>query len=307
MNKKTLIVGAASCLALLLAVCPADAQRGGRGGGRGGWGGGHAYYGGGHAYYGGGRGYYGGGRYYGGRGYYGGYGGFYGLGLGLGYPYWNGGGYYYSPDNYYYSPEYYTYGTPGVIYDSGPAYYEDYTTPGAAVTQPLAGPVMTSDPTGLPPNGTVAQANGSAGRQSFYSGPTAPQAVVRVKTAGPGAFVWINGTPMGTSQSGEQVFTFHSPSPGSTYMFREAWTENGKQMSREKQVTLQPGQSIVMDFNKADAKQAQGNKNGQFNNTQSTGHQNGQPHDFSTKPPAQPLPKQPAQPSSSDTKPKSEL
>jgi hypothetical protein len=282
MNRKTLIMAASSCLALLLVVCPADAQRGGRGGGGGGWGGGGRGGWGGGGYYGGGwggRGYYGGGW---GRGYYGG-----GIYLGSGY-----GGYY--GDGYYY-PGYYD---NGVVIDGSPIYY----------SQPMAGPVMTSDPTGLPANGTVAQANGVVGRQAFYSGPAGSQAVVKVKTAGPDAQVWINGTPMGTSQSGEQVFTFHSPTPGSVYTIREAWNENGKQMTREKQVTLQPGQTIVADLAKADTNQPQGNNaTEQLQNTQNNEQQNGQRQDSATQPPANPIPKPAIPPLNNDAKPKSEV
>jgi hypothetical protein len=254
----------------------------------------------------GGRGGWGGGGYYGG----GGWGRGYGDGWGRGYGYYGGGiylgtgygGYYGGP---YYGDGGYYYDNPGVIVGGAPLYSGVYTTPGV-VTQPMAGPVMTSDPTGLPANGTVAQANGAVGRQAFYSGPAASQAVVRVKTMGPDAQVWINGTPMGTSQSGEQVFTFHSPSAGSNYVIREAWTENGKQMSREQQVTLQPGQTIVADFTKTDANEPRRNGNQPLQNTQNNEQQNGQ-RDSSTQPPANPIPKPAVQPFNSDAKPKLEV
>jgi uncharacterized protein (TIGR03000 family) len=161
----------------------------------------------------GGRGGWGGGgvRVQRGRGYYGG--GYYGGGYYGGRYYGRG---YYSPyyfgyyDRPYYAPYYYSY---------------DYSTPD--YYYPDAPEI----------------------RRSFYSGPAEQSASVRVTVPTVDAQVWFDNAP--TTQRGTQR-TFHSPAlqPGSnyTYTIKARWTENGQAVEQQRQVQVQPGQSVSVDF-----------------------------------------------------------
>jgi len=146
-----------------------------------------------------------------GSGYYGS--GYYGSPYYSGYygsPYYNSGRGYYGSRGYYYAPSYY--------YESAPSYY--YSD---SVTQ-------------VPP---------SEIRQASYSDPSTASITVLVPAAD--AQVWFNDAP--TSQRGMERL-FHTPSlqQGGTYTIKARWTENGRTMDQLRQVQVQPGQSITVNF-----------------------------------------------------------
>lgn len=159
----------------------------------------------------------GGGR---GRGAYysnGSYGRGYGYGYGRGYGYGYGGyglgvgvwpGYYYGPG--------YSYGSPGY-------YYSD--------------PVVQGPPTDI--------------RQSFYSDPkvSVQAATVRVLVPIADAQVWFNGAAT-TQQGMQRVFSSPPLDQGYqyTYTIKARWMENGRMVDRERQVNVQSGQAITVDF-----------------------------------------------------------
>jgi uncharacterized protein (TIGR03000 family) len=211
MRKRIMFCVVAASLALLLTADVAHAQRGG-GGGRGGGRGGS---------FGGGRGgFYGGGyRGYGGYGYGRGFG--YGLGYGLGgYGY---GGYYGYP--YY-----------GGAYTYAPTYVGGYAYPDAG----NYGPAVVSA--------------GMTNSQSFYAGPQGnPNAAqIRVVVPDPNAQVMFDGTP--TQQRGtNRVFVTPPLKSGreSSYTVSATWMENGKQVTRERRITVQPGAPALVNFNES--------------------------------------------------------
>jgi len=144
--------------------------------------------------------------------------GYYGSGYrGSGY---YGSGYYGSPyygSNYYGGRGYY-YSSPSYYYESAPSYYY-------------------SD--------SVTQAPPADLRQSFYSDPSA--ATINVILPVAEAQVWFNDAP--TTQRGMDR-VFHTPSlqQGGTYTIKARWTENGRTMDQQRQVQVQPGQSVTVDF-----------------------------------------------------------
>jgi uncharacterized protein (TIGR03000 family) len=252
----TVVLAAAS---LLLLPGTSEAQRG-RGGVRGSAFRGGAVYRGGPVYRGGAiyrapiyrGGIYRGGFYRGYGGYYGGLGllGFGGLGLyGYGgyYPYGGLGGYYsgYSYPSYgsgysypygysnYYSPSY-NYYTPSYSYAVPPS---DYAFDGTPATD-----------------------------QSFYPSESTAQdndVHIQVDVPSPDAQVWFEGTP--TQQKGT-VREFESPplTPGQnyTYHIRARWTENGQVRDQTRNVVVQAGQHVAVDFLAPDSSAATAN-NGQ--------------------------------------------
>jgi len=157
----------------------------------------------------------------------GGYGGYYG-GYGRGYGGYGWGGYGYRPYGYGYGWGGYGYGRPygyygGPYYSSAPSFSGGY--------------VMESQP--------------GFSSQAFYSGPQidANKANVRVTVPNPEARVWFEDTP--TQQRGtERVFVSPDLSPGReyTYRIRAAWDEGGREVTREKSVTVTPGQMATVDF-----------------------------------------------------------
>jgi len=152
-----------------------------------------------------------------GSGYNGGRGGYYNSPYSYGnrgyYGYGNSGYYgglgYYGNRGYYSSPGYYYGGTPNY-------YYSDTVT--------------------VPP---------PEYRQAFYSDPNSAAITVVVPT--PDAQVWFDDSA--TAQRGMQR-TFHTPSlqQGGTYTIRAVWTENGRTVDRQRQIRVQPGQSVTVDF-----------------------------------------------------------
>jgi len=140
--------------------------------------------------------------------------GYYGSGsYGSGY---YGSGYYGSP--YSYGGRGYYYSSPSYYYESAPSYY--YSD---SVTQ-------------VPPTEV---------RQASYSDPSTASVTVLVPAAD--AQVWFNDAP--TSQRGMERL-FHTPSlqQGGTYTIKARWTENGRTMDQQRQVQVQPGQSITVNF-----------------------------------------------------------
>jgi uncharacterized protein (TIGR03000 family) len=152
----------------------------------------------------------GGGR--GGRGGYSrGYGG-YGYGRGYGYygglGFYYGGPYYYGNGGYYYAPDSY----------AGPSYY--------------SGPVVQAPPTDA--------------RTSFY--PADPNvATIAVHVPNADAQVWFDDAA--TSQRGMDR-TFETPAlqQQGTYTIKARWMENGRPVDQQRQVRVQPGQSVIVNF-----------------------------------------------------------
>ncbi len=225
MNKRVMLTAIAGLLAVAMMASPAYAQRGGRGGGWGG-GGGRGWNGGGW----GGRGWDGGG-YYGGYGRGFGYGG-YGVGFGLGGYGWDGygQGYYGTPDNYAY----------GTYADYQPYYYSQ---PMNSTNMGLSNYQLQTNPTG----NTYAS-------QSFYSGPSnagsAGSAQLTVKVPAD-AQLWL-----GTMQSGqtgaERHFTFPALAAGDNYFtLRSTWNDNGRMVTRDRQVNMKAGANTTVDLTQA--------------------------------------------------------
>jgi len=151
---------------------------------------------------------------------------------------WGSSGYY--PQSGYYSSYYYG-GRGYSPYYQGSGYGDYYNTvpnytvnPGLYYSQPT---VQTQ------PRRVV---------QSFYSDPErAQQQFVSVTVVVPTATaeVWFENTL--TTQQGTQRL-FHSPAlePGQnyTYTIKARWMENGKAIERDRQVNVQAGQSIIVNF-----------------------------------------------------------
>jgi len=82
-------------------------------------------------------------------------------------------------------------------------------------------------------------------RQSFYTDPNSSTINVIVPT--PDAQVWFDDSA--TSQRGMER-SFHTPSlsQAGTYTIRAVWTEGGRTVDRQRQIRVQPGQSVTVDF-----------------------------------------------------------
>jgi len=156
--------------------------------------------------------------YYGRGGYGRGYGGGYGYGYGYyGRPYGYGG---------YYGAPYYSYGSPyysdGGYYSSGPGYVVE-SQPGAT--------------------------------QSFYAGPQPEpnRAHIRVIVPDPEAKVWFENTA--TQQRGSDRL-FESPQLDEgkeyTYTIRAKWDQDGRDMTRERRVTVRAGETATVNFRARD-------------------------------------------------------
>jgi len=101
----------------------------------------------------------------------------------------------------------------------------------------------------------TAQPYASGGYQSFYSGAgaNANQVLLRIAVPSPDARVWIQGQP--TQQMGtERVFISPPLAAGDyVYTLRSTWMANGREVSKEKQVTVRPGQETLVRFTESDA------------------------------------------------------
>jgi len=171
---------------------------------------------------------------YGGNYYGGGYGGnYYGGGYGRG----GYGSSYYSPYryggyNYGYSPNYYNQGYSSQYYSS-PNYY---STPGYTVDSPYAQSYVPST------------------TQSFYSGPTQTanlqRVSIRVLVPAPDAQVWVQNQLMPTPQGMERYFESQPVESGYnyTYTVKARWMEEGRDIERERQIAVEPGQTATVDF-----------------------------------------------------------
>jgi len=231
----TVVLATAS---LLLLPGTSDAQRG-RGSFRGGaFRGRNIYHGG---YYGGYRG-----GYYGGyhRGFYGGLLGYGGLGYG-GYGGWGGLYSAYSYPSYGYASSY-PYGYSSYSYPS----YSYYTPSYSYAVQPS----------------TFAYEGTPASSESFYPPESAVQdndVHIKVNVPSPDAQVWFEGAP--TQQRGT-VREFESPplTPGQnyTYHIRARWMENGQLRDQTRNVIVQAGQHLMVDFNTPDSSATTANDQG---------------------------------------------
>jgi len=87
--------------------------------------------------------------------------------------------------------------------------------------------------------------------QSYYSGPgTSLQPVtVSVFVPVPDAQVWFQNS-LTQQQGTERVFQSAPLETGSTYIYtvKARWNENGRPVEQERQVNVQPGQSVTVDF-----------------------------------------------------------
>ena len=145
---------------------------------------------------------------FGGRG-----GGWGGRNYGWGNGYYGGRSYYGSYYPRYYGNAYY------------PSYY--YSTP----------TYYYSDP--------VAQVPATEYRQSFYSDPSSSTITVLLPSAD--AQVWFDDSP--TTQRGMERI-FHTPSlqQAGTYSIKARWTEGGRTVDRQRDVQVQPGQPVTVNF-----------------------------------------------------------
>lgn len=180
--------------------------------------------------------------------FYGGYGWGSGYGYGRGWDGWGspwyGGRYYSSPGfsislgtGRYYSPYYGSNFSP--IYYSSPSYL--YSTP----------TMFGSTYSGYP-GSYVASSDGSPViSRSYYAGPSnlGSTAMVRVEVPTADCKVWFDGTA--TQQQGHsRVFQSPPLDSGKTYSYtvKASWMDNGKEMTREKTVDVQPGQEATVVF-----------------------------------------------------------
>lgn len=174
-------------------------------------------------------------------GYGSGYGGYGGYGRGYGYsPY----GYGNSPYGYGYSGYGYR---PGISLSIGSGYYGSgyYGSPGYVMGSGYSVPAYTY-------GGATYQEPYYSGQvtQSFYGGPQSSTAVtLRVEVPTPDAQVWFGDTA--TSQQGTtRVFQSPPLDPNKNYQYtlKARWMENGKMVTRERQVNVQAGQEYTVNF-----------------------------------------------------------
>jgi len=217
---KRLAAGTA-VLGLVLALATnADAQRHGGGGRGGSWSGGHSGNWSGHS------GSWGGNHWGGHNGfaiYAPGFG--FGYGYGYGYPYYGGG---------YYQPYY-----------GGGYYSNDYYMQPYAYSQPYYNDSYYSS--NMPYSQGYEEAE--QGAQPAITQPRGDEAMVRVLVPNADARVTFDGYQ--TQQRGMQrTFTTTLPERNKdfTYMVRATWTEDGREMKRERKVKVRAGQPVTVDF-----------------------------------------------------------
>jgi uncharacterized protein (TIGR03000 family) len=145
----------------------------------------------------------------------------FGVGIGLGYPYYYG--------NYGYG-----YGYP---YDYGSA-YPDYGAPYA--------------PNYVPPDVIPPQASTSAYPPAVFAPAPAPSGSARLTVQLPaGAKLWIDG--QSTQQTGalRMIETPPTLEPGRSYSYklRAEWAEKGQPVERERDVSFQAGNQVVVNMN----------------------------------------------------------
>lgn len=202
------------------------------------------------------------------------------VGVSVGSPYYSSGGYGgYSPYNSRYGyPAYSSWygGSPYLGgYGSTPALsstYSNWPYPGAwrsqyaQYPQPVYGSSYWWSPPGtstfayatpLTTSESYAQAAPRATMStSFYAGPPAAvdndKLLLTVRMPSSDARLWIDGKA--TEQRGfERTFISPSLDPGTyTYSLKATWEENGREVTREKQVRFQPGRQMTVGFGAAD-------------------------------------------------------
>jgi len=209
-------------------------------------------------------GYYGGGWNRGFTGYYGGWGNnyyspYYGGYSGWGYPSYGygsyGRGYYpsYGYSNYGYYPNMANYVTPGYQYGYSPNYSYGSTyssTPSLSYGTDV----------------TQSQNISPASYQSFYSGPSNDVVRLRVLVPTPDTRVWIEDSP--TKETGvDRIFESPRLEPGRTYTYhlKARWMENGREVTKDREVKVEPGKETTVRFSSTDT---EGNQNTNLNNNQ---------------------------------------
>jgi len=155
-----------------------------------------------------------------------------------GYRGWGGG---YSGRYNYYPRTYYGYGS-GYY---NPSYRGQYYNWGYTPSYYYSAPQYLVEPS------YDTYSNSAPITQSYYSGPgTSVQPVtVSVLVPVPDAQVWFENSP--TQQQGtERVFQSAPLQTGSTYVYavKARWNENGRPIEQERQVNVQAGQSVSVDF-----------------------------------------------------------
>jgi len=175
---------------------------------------------------------------------------------------WYGGGPYYGSSYNYGTPYYgssYSYGTPyyGSSYSYGaPSYYNRYpgysNWSGTGYSTAPYSTTYSSAP--LDMSTSMAQGYGPYTSQSFYSGPTSYEDRVRMRVIvpTPDTRPWLEGRLM--DQTGMERLFYSPPlQPGEyIYTMRASWTDNGREVTREKQLTVRPGQEQTVFFGPAD-------------------------------------------------------
>jgi len=140
-----------------------------------------------------------------------------GVAVGVGAPYY--GSSYYGGRGFYGSPYYF-----GSRYNYMPAYY---TTPGYYYSN------------------YVTQAPPPEVRQAFYADPNVATITVLLPNAD--AQVWFDDTA--TIQRGkERSFSTPALQQGGIYTIKAGWTEDGRPVEQQRQVQVQPGQSVTVNF-----------------------------------------------------------
>lgn len=177
---------------------------------------------------------------------------------------------YYNPGYYgssYYNPGYYgrsyygNYGYWGPGYTYGGAYLPSYY--GIQYSTPMYSSYSTYAPAyyGLPAYSSgvqVSSANLGQSRsyQSYYpSTPSNNQAMVRVSVPQANARVWIDDQQ--TQQTGsDRLFVTPALEQGKKYSYtvRATWMDNGHEVTREKKVPIEPGQTATVQFTNTEEK-----------------------------------------------------
>jgi uncharacterized protein (TIGR03000 family) len=194
----------------------------------GGWGGGHDHVSFGHFDHGGFNSHFGFGgvRFYSGRGFY-------------GWPY----AYSYRPYVYSYWP--YTYGFYGY-----PSVYSNYGYPSSYYGYPGGYYAMGDDNNYIVAQPSIGNGDANAPpRDYIVSRPVSNTARLEVRLPDPQATIWVEGKEIASSGAVRQ---FNSPplepSHQYTYTVKAEWHDNGKLLSDQRQVSVEPNGQFVVDF-----------------------------------------------------------
>lgn len=178
--------------------------------------------------------------------------------------------YYPSADGYAYSPEYYGYSTWSYPYAASNTYYTPYAAANYGWGQPTANAGQSAYSYGYNPSSRInsyvapvawdtsnpeysAKAQDRNTYQSFYSPATNHDAAqIRIRVPDANARVFFDDSP--TRQVGmDRVYSSPSLNPNKTYTYiiKATWMDNGKEISRTKDVKVQAGRSTMVDFTSA--------------------------------------------------------